>query len=233
MEKVTSKQIYNRLSKVYDRSYDEPVHKIEDDYIYKFISDKGFTEGKILDLGCGTGTLLKNIAILPENYIGLDIADKMIGICQEKFPNNVFIIGDMSNIPNKEGSFDNVISLFGSYSYSNDHHKTTEEIKRVLKPKGKFLLMVCGIKYKSRKSYILNKFNIDSPARFFKKKELKLLFKDFDNVKIFGMTMLSEELSKHFPFSISKAYHFVETNILGSIIPNKFYFLIITGNKHA
>jgi hypothetical protein len=93
--------------------------------------------------------------------------------------------------------------------------------------------MVCGIKYKSRKSYILNKFNIDSPARFFKKKELKLLFKDFDNVKIFGMTMLSEELSKHFPFSISKAYHFVETNILGSIIPNKFYFLIITGNKHA
>ncbi len=233
MDKITPKQIYNRLSKVYDRSYDAPVHRIEDDFIYKFISEKGFTKGKILDLGSGTGTLLSHLGISSDRYTGLDISERMIELSSMKFPNHNFIKGTMSNMPFDNDCFDSVLSLFGSFSYSLNHAKTVKEIKRVLKPKGKFLLMAYGLKYQSRKSYILNKFKINSPARFFKGKELKTLFEDFDNVKISGMTMLSEEFSKHFPYSISKAYHFVETNILGSIIPDKFYFLIITGNKHA
>jgi len=230
MDKITPKQIYNRLSKVYDRSYDEPVHRIEDEFIYKFISGKGFTKGNILDLGSGTGTLLSHLGINSERYTGLDISERMIELSSIKFPNYKFVNGTMSKMPFDNNSFDSVLSLFGSFSYSLNHAKTIKEIKRVIKPKGKFLLMAYGLKYQTRKSYILNKFNINSPAKFFKRKELKALFKDFDNVKIFGMTMLSEELSKRFPYSISKAYHFVETNILGSVITDKFYFLIITGN---
>ena len=233
MDKITPKQIYNRLSKVYDRSYDEPVHRIEDEFIYKFISGKWFTKGNILDLGSGTGTLLSHLGISSDRYTGLDISESMIELSSKKFPNHKFIKGTMSNMPFEDDSFDSVLSLFGSFSYSLNHAKTIKEIKRVLKPKGLFFLMAYGLKYQTRKSYILNKFKINSPARFLKRKELKALFKDFDNVKIFGMTMLSEELSKRFPYSISKAYHFVETNILGSLIPDKFYFLIITGNKHA
>lgn len=233
MDKITPKQIYNRLSRVYDRSYDEPVHRIEDDFIYKFISEKGFTKGKILDLGSGTGTLLSHLGISSDRYTGLDVSENMIELSSMKFPNHKFVKGTMSKMPFDNNSFDSVLSLFGSFSYSLNHTKTIQEIERVLKPNGKFIIMAYGLKYQTRESYILNKFKINSPARFFKRKELKALFKDFDNVKISGMTMLSEEFSKHFPFSISKVYHFVETNILGSIIPDKFYFLIITGNKHA
>ena len=233
MDKITPKQIYNRLSKVYDRSYKEPVHRIEDDFIYKFVTENGFTKGKILDLGSGTGTLLSHLGISSDRYTGLDISESMIELSSRKFPNHKFIKGTMSKMPFDNNSFDSVLSLFGSYSYSLNHAKTIQEIIRVLKPNGKFFIMAYGLKYQTRESYILNKFKINSPARFFKRKELNALFKDFDNVKIFGMTMLSEEFSKHFPYSISKAYHFVETNILGSIIPDKFYFLIITGNKHA
>jgi ubiquinone/menaquinone biosynthesis C-methylase UbiE len=233
MDKITPKQIYNRLSKVYDRSYKEPVHRIEDDFIYKFITEKGFTKGKILDLGSGTGTLLSHLGINSDRYTGLDISENMIELSSRKFPNHKFVKGTMSNMPFEDDSFDSVLSLFGSFSYSLNHPKTIQEINRVLKPNGKFFIMTYGLKYQTRESYILNKFKINSPARFFKRNELKAFFKDFDNVKIFGMTMLSEELSKRFPYSISKAYHFVETNILGSIIPDKFYFLIITGNKHA
>ncbi len=233
MEKISPKQIYNRLSKVYDRSYKEPVHKIEDDYIYKFISKKEFTKGKILDLGSGTGTLLSHLGISSDRYIGLDISENMIELSSMKFPNHKFVNGTMSKMPFDNNSFDSVLTLFGSFSYSLNHAKTIQEIKRVLKPNGKFIIMAYGLKYQTRESYILNKFKISSPARFFKRNELKVLFKDFDKVKIFGMTMLSEEFSKHFPYSISKAYHFVETNILGSVIPNKFYFLTITGNKYA
>ena len=233
MNSITPKQIYNRLSKVYDRSYKEPIHKIEDDFIYKFLADNGFTKGKILDLGSGTGVLLNHIGIHPDNYFGLDISENMLEISSEKFPKHKFIKGTMSNIPFDDDSFDCVLSLFGSFSYSLNHKKTVQEIHRVLKPNGKLFIMAYEIKYQKRESYILNKFNIKSPATFFCKNELKSLFKNFNKVKIFGMTWLSEFVSNHFSYYLAKSYHFLETKILGSIIPDKFYFQIITGKKNS
>ena len=233
MNIITPKQIYNRLSKVYDRSYKEPIHKIEDDFIYKFLNDNGFTSGKILDLGSGTGVLLNHVNIHLDNYSGLDISERMLEISSEKFPKHKFTKGTMSNIPFDDGSFDCVLSLFGSFSYSLNHLKTVQEIQRVLKPNGKLFIMAYGTKYQNRESYILNKFNIKSPATFFCKSELRDLFMDFNTVKIFGMTWLSEFVSNHFSYAFAKSYHFLETKILGTIIPNKFYFQIITGKKNA
>ena len=233
MNDITPKQIYNRLSKVYDRSYKEPIHKIEDEFVYKYLAENGFADGMILDIGSGTGVLLNHIGIKPDNYIGLDISERMIEISTEKFPNHEFIRGTMSNMPFDDESFECVISLFGSFSYSLNHRKTVLEIKRVLKPNGKFLIMAYGTNYQKRESYILNQFKINSPAKFFKGKELKNLFQDFGNVKIFGMTWLSELVSKHFSYTLAKNYHFLETKFLGSIIPDKFYFQIITGQKNA
>ena len=233
MNSITPKQIYNRLSKVYDRSYKEPIHKIEDDFIYKFLQDNDFTKGKILDLGSGTGALLDHLDIHPDNYSGLDISERMLEISSEKFPEYKFIKGTMSNIPFDDDSFDCVLSLFGSFSYSLNHQRTIQEIQRVLKPNGKLFIMAYGSKYQNRESYILNKFNIKSPATFFCKNELTDLFKDFNEVNTLGMTWLSEFISNHFSFSLAKVYHFLETKLLGSIIPDKFYFQIITGKKDA
>ena len=146
INEITPKQIYNRLSKVYDRSYDEPVHRIEDDFIYKFISEKGFTKGKILDMGSGTGTLLSHLGISSDRYTGLDISERMIELSSMKFPNHKFVNGTMSKMPFDNNSFDSVLSLFGSFSYSLNHAKTIQEIKRVLKPNGKFIIMAYGLK---------------------------------------------------------------------------------------
>lgn len=233
MNDITPKQIYNRLSKVYDRCYKEPIHKIEDEFVYKFLAENGFAEGKILDIGSGTGVLLNHIGIKPDNYVGLDISEKMLEISSSKFPNHKFVKGTMSNMPFDDESFDCVISLFGSFSYSLNHLKTLQEIKRVLKPNGKFFIMAYGTKYQRRETYILNQFRISSPANFFKSKELKDLFQDFYKVRIFGMTWLSEFISEHFLYSLAKQYHFLETKFIGSIIPDKFYFQIITGQKNA
>ena len=136
-------------------------------------------------------------------------------------------------MPFENESFDSVVSLFGSYSYAYRPAKAVEEIKRVLKPGGKFFIMAYGKPYRNRKNYILNQYNINSPAKFFDIKELNSLFKEFVNVQIFGMTWLSESISKYLPLSVAKLYHTFETKLLGSIMPNKFYFLNITGQKHA
>lgn len=231
MSKETPKLIYNRLSKVYDECYNEPIHTIENDFVFKYLLDNGFLEGKVLDVGSGTGIVLENIDLSPENYFGLDISESMLEISKSKFPKHFFFKGNMSNMPFEDNSFDSVISLFGSFSYSLNHSKTVQEIERVLKPNGKYFIMVYGTKYQKRESYILNQFKINSPAKFFKGNELKNLFHDFGNVKIFGMTWFSELVSKHFSYSLTKIYHFLETKILGSIIPGRMFFLIIHENK--
>lgn len=233
MDITTPKQIYNRLSKIYDNCYKEPIHRIEDEFVYKCLAENGFTEGKILDIGSGTGALLNHIGINPDNYKGLDISENMLEISSQKFPDHKFIMGTMSNMPFDDNSFDNIISLFGSFSYSLNFPKTILEIRRVLKPNSKFFIMAYGNKYQDRESYILNQFNINSPATFFRKRELKNLFKSFKEVKIFGMTWLSEYLSKYLPFKIAKSYHFLETKFLGSMLTDRFYFQIITGQKNA
>jgi len=233
MKKLTPEIIYDKLSKVYDECYNEPIHAIENDFVFKYLLDNGFFEGKVLDVGSGTGIVLEKVNLLPENYFGLDISDNMLKISRNKFPKYHFIKGDMSNMPFEDNSFDSVISLFGSFSYSFNHLKTVQEIERVLKPNGKFFIMSCGRKYHSRKNYILNKFNIVSPATFFDYKEIKSLFSRFDEKKIFGITWLSDFSSKFLNPKIVKFIFNFEQKYLFSFFPNKFYFITISGKKNA
>lgn len=233
MRQVTPKHIYDRLSKFYDDCYKEPIHKIENDFVFKYLLDNEFFEGKILDVGSGTGIILENIDLLPENYFGLDISENMLKISKKKFPSHFFFKGDMSNMPFKDNSFDSVISLFGSFSYSLDHLKTVQEIERVLKPNGKFFIMIYGRKYSSRKSYILNKFNITSPATFFNHKEIQTLYSRFNKKNIFGITWFSDSLSKYLNPRIIKFIFYLEQRLFSYLFPNKFYFITITGQKNA
>jgi ubiquinone/menaquinone biosynthesis C-methylase UbiE len=233
MNRLTPKQIYNELSEVYDRSYGSRIHELEDEYIYSYLAEHGFTKGRLLDLGSGTGSILNHLRIRKEEYTGIDVSDKMIEISRKKFPGYNFVIATMTNLPFEDESFDNVISLFGSFSYAYKPDKAVKELDRVLKPNGKFLIMACGKKYKYRESYILNKFDIESPARFFSRDDLKDLFFGFRNVKIFSMTWLSEKLSKILPYKLARLYHNIETRYLSRFIPEQFYFHIITGQKNA
>lgn len=72
-------------------------------------------ELRILELGCGTGTILKTF---PKSYqlYGLDIAKDMIAIAKQKVPHATFVVGDMTNfsLPQK---FDVVLCVFDSINH--------------------------------------------------------------------------------------------------------------------
>ena len=75
---------------------------------------------RILDLGCGTGDLLK--VLEPSYGVGIDLSKKMIEIAKKKHPQLEFIHGDVEDsklISSIEGSFDYII-LSDTIGYLDD-----------------------------------------------------------------------------------------------------------------
>ena len=89
---------------------------------------------EILDLCTGTGDLayfLKSRG----RVTGLDFSQNMLAAARKKVPEADFILGDCTNLPFKDNSFDLVTIGFGLRNIENPD-RAIEEIVRVLKPDG-------------------------------------------------------------------------------------------------
>ena len=93
----------------------------------------------VLDLGCGTG---RNMLYPNINFIGIDNCENFIKIC--KLKNLSVIEGDMCNIPLKNDSIDNIISIASFHHLISNlrRNQCLQEIYRVLKKNGTVLLSV-------------------------------------------------------------------------------------------
>lgn len=96
----------------------------------------------ILDIGCGTGTLLKAISsVYPEAKLtGVDLSVKMLKVAQQKLTTNAdFLICCSEHLPFSDGSFDVAISC-NSFHYFRFPWQALKEISRVLRPEGRFIM---------------------------------------------------------------------------------------------
>lgn len=99
----------------------------------------------VLDVACGTGEFER--LILNENpaqnMVGVDISDEMLTIAQQKlqaYPNTAFFPASVTNLPLADQSFDVVVSA-SSFHYFDDSGAALAEMKRVLKPNGKVIIL--------------------------------------------------------------------------------------------
>jgi SAM-dependent methyltransferase len=93
--------------------------------------------GKVLDLGCGNGRLLRLLGV---NSIGCDVSSSMVAVCNE----NGFNVkqGDFEkSVPFDDSTFDTVVSL-DVMEHIRDIDSYISEVFRVLKMGGKFLFSV-------------------------------------------------------------------------------------------
>lgn len=91
-----------------------------------------------LDLGCGTGALSESIYFNyePSNLTCLDLSAGFLKKATERLPGNVnFKIGNASNIPNSNDSFDIIVSGL-ALNFFPDLESALIEMKRVIKPTG-------------------------------------------------------------------------------------------------
>jgi len=133
---------YTLISKCYDETR-VPSQNILESRLSKIINlGKISTSLMVLDIGCGTG--IYTIAIAEKTnavVFGLDSSKEMIKRAKMKKDNLVkWLIGNAENLPFNNGHFDCVIMNMVIHQIIN-RNKAVNEVYRVLKKNGTFLVM--------------------------------------------------------------------------------------------
>ncbi|MFA6306678.1 MAG: class I SAM-dependent methyltransferase [Patescibacteria group bacterium] len=121
VNKITSNKSYKQLAEYYDELTNLRVFTV-----YKSIIGK--TKGsRMLDLGCGTGNLLKYYSSKNETY-GIDGSPEMIKIAEAKDKNTYYSVGDIRNFKNNK-KFDLITCTFDVIN----HLPTLKDWERLFK----------------------------------------------------------------------------------------------------
>ena len=140
-KKLTVRE-FTKAADIYDSGHAGIYEMCKDDYPPILEELEGTDFETLLDVGCGTGPMIELLsARYPERkFTGMDITPRMIEVANEKgLANSEFIVGDSEAMPFEDGSFDVVICA-NSFHHYPDPQKFFDEVYRVLKPGGVFVL---------------------------------------------------------------------------------------------
>jgi ubiquinone/menaquinone biosynthesis C-methylase UbiE len=94
----------------------------------------------ILDIGGNTGKVTEAYSKNCKEVVVLEPKRSIVEYGRSHRPNIKFIEGQAENIPLPDGYFDKVIAS-ASFHHFSDQDKALEEMKRVLKPDGKIIIL--------------------------------------------------------------------------------------------
>ncbi len=154
---------YDQVSEFYEETFEDlSVRRDEWNWLTTEID---FTKKpSVLDIGCGNGAFLRQMAAKLENGVGVDASTGMLNMartkaCEKEIKNLNFsqIFGPKLDFP--DNSFDYVISVL-SFRYL-DWDPMIHEILRVLKPGGRILILdmvAAPIKFYEWPQLLISKF---------------------------------------------------------------------------
>lgn len=133
-------------------------------------------KGKLLDISCGTGQLLKVLSKYPHlNLQGLDYSSGMLKRARKRLKKNIILMqGDVRKLPFPNDTFDYVISTEAFHHYGNQK-QALKEMYRITKKDGKLIIIDVNFFFKP--------FNIlatlePGSKKFNSKKEFLTMFKE-------------------------------------------------------
>ena len=140
-EEKADVQEFNRRAATYENSHSQSYFF---DRIQKIVLDLARNEERtevVLDVGCGTGRLLRKAKEKWPNarLIGVDAAEKMIEEATRLFPEAEFHVAMAEALPLPDASVDLAFSTLSFHHWANQA-KGVSEIARVLRPQGSFLM---------------------------------------------------------------------------------------------
>ena len=134
-DKNTIKEFYNNVYKAGDIRDNRRLYR----WIVGFLNPS--VHSRLLDVGCGVGCLLYEANKQNFAVFGLDISQGALVKAKQGLPCAKLCVADGEKIPFQDGAFDNVVSL-GSIEHFLQPETGIKEIKRLLKPGGKAVLLL-------------------------------------------------------------------------------------------
>lgn len=172
-----------KLFGIFSKDYEEYMRKTNHTNVQFEILDKFLSKikGDVLDIATGPGTIARYIEEKTDCKIyALDYCFEMIEQAKKNSKNIIFNVGDVEDLPYPDNSFDVVTCSYGFYWFK-DIERVIFEIKRVLKPNGKLIVLE-------------EEFNEGDPKPRFSKYEESYLKELADLENYFGVRYLKEKL---------------------------------------
>jgi len=133
-----NREVHGRLAAIYDET--EPHFRPENQAKVKnrlrSVRDRA-GKARLLDVGCGTGFMLRLAADLFDQIDGVDITEEMMRRIPNFGSHVKTQLAEAENLPFADDTFD-VVTAYSVFDHLVDYRITLKEIRRVLKPGGIF-----------------------------------------------------------------------------------------------
>jgi ubiquinone/menaquinone biosynthesis C-methylase UbiE len=131
---------YRRVAGIYDRIFEPMNSGLRVLGFRMYLPPRG---GEVLDVGCGTGVHLDMYRKFGCRLHGVDTSSSMLAVAQRRLGEGADLRkADATDLPFDSGSFDLVFSTLVLHEMEDQVRSLTlEEIKRVVKPDGRILLI--------------------------------------------------------------------------------------------
>ncbi len=121
---------------------DNPIHQR---LLKAYLVAKPYITGALLELGCGEGRGVEELAPLATSYTAIDKIKPVVDSLSAKYPEYSFQSGFFPPFPYEDETFDSVVT-FQVIEHLKDDHAFIKEIHRVLRPGGVALITTPNIK---------------------------------------------------------------------------------------
>lgn len=120
--------------------YERTAATLEPAAIVALEAAKITPSARVLDLGCGTGNAALAAARLGADVVAIDPSARLVDVTRARAELEGLVrlraaVGDASNIPADDASFDAVVSIF-AVIFAPDAERAADEMLRVTKPGG-------------------------------------------------------------------------------------------------
>ena len=138
-------QAYGEFARVYDMFQDNVDYQTWGKWLKQQLAAQGITDGLVLDLGCGTGTMTEILAEAGYDMIGVDNSGEMLAEAMEKRVESghdiLYLLQDMQEFE-LYGTVRAVVSVCDSLNYITEEEELEHVfalVNNYLDPQGIFL----------------------------------------------------------------------------------------------
>ena len=127
---------YDRVARLYDRVFEDIRVRGPE---WRWLVERVPRGSRVLDIGCGTGALLRALDERGVEGLGVDASPEMLACARERAPHHRWEVVDGPRLPAADNSVDICVSLL-SWRYL-DWDPMLAEVARVLRPGGRLLVV--------------------------------------------------------------------------------------------